>query len=84
MIGIDTTFLVQLEIQESAFPIERPLSSMDQAVGKARFWCECSREIERVFPSEETVVQFVTWMREHEQGRKRLLDTMLAATYYGM
>ena len=55
---------------------------MDQAVGKAGFWWS-AREIERVFPNEETVVQFVTWMREHEQGRKRLLDTMLAATYYG-
>ena len=79
MIGIDTTFLVQLEIQESE---SSGRFSMDQAVGKAGFWWS-AREIERVFPSEETVVQFVTWMREHEQGRMRLLDTMLAATYYG-
>ena len=117
MIGIDTTFLVQVEIQESeahaaAMDVlrgrildrdreaglapqvltefvhivtdrrrfERPLS-MHQAVGKARFWWN-AREVARVFPGEETVTQFLTWMREHALGRKRLLDTMLAATYY--
>jgi hypothetical protein len=25
---------------------------------------------------------FLTWMEEHRLGRKRLLDTLLAATYY--
>ena len=118
MIGIDTTFLVQLEIRESqshgaAMEVlrhrilgrdreaalapqvltefvhiatdprrfERPLS-VDQAVGQARFWWH-AREVARVFPDEESVAQFLAWMRGHGFGRKRLLDTMLAATYYG-
>ena len=118
MIGIDTTFLVQLEIRESeshAAALEvlrdrilgrdreaalapqvltefvhiatdprrfkRPLS-VDLAVGKAGFWWN-AREVARVFPDEECVAQFLAWMRDHGLGRKLLLDTMLAATYYG-
>lgn len=117
MMGIDTTFLVQLEIQEAAAHpaalamlrreilgrdreaalapqvlsefihvvtdprrFERPLS-MAQALAKANFWWN-AREMERVFPQEQTVGQFLTWMGEHRLGRKRLLDTLLAATYY--
>ena len=118
MIGIDTTFLVQLEIRESeshaaAMEVLRdrilgrdreaalapqvltefvyiatdprrftqPLS-VDQAVGKAGFWWN-AREVARVYPDEESVAQFLAWMRGHRLGRKRLLDTLLAATYYG-
>ena len=71
MIGIDTTFLVQLEIQESE---SSGRFSMDQAVGKAGFWWS-AREIERVFPSRGAI----RWMRT----RTGSIDTMLAATYYG-
>ncbi|MDE0026833.1 MAG: type II toxin-antitoxin system VapC family toxin [Spirochaetaceae bacterium] len=118
MIGIDTTFLVHLEIRESESHaaamgvlrsrilgrdreaalapqvltefvhivtdprrFERPLSA-DQAVGKAGFWWN-AREVARVFPEEESVAQFLAWMKAHRLGRKRLLDTLLAATYYG-
>ncbi len=118
MIGIDTTFLVQLEIRESeshaaAMDVlrsrilgrdreaavapqvltefvhiatdprrfEQPLSA-DQAVGKAGFWWN-AREVARVCPEEESVAQFLAWMKARKLGRKRLLDTLLAATYYG-
>ena len=118
MIGIDTTFLIQLEIRESeshAAALEvlrdrilgrdreaalapqvltefvhvatdprrfkRPLS-VDLAIGKAGFWWN-AREVARVSPDEESVAQFLAWMRGHGLGRKRLLDTLLAATYYG-
>ncbi len=117
MIGIDTTFLVHIEIKESEAHaaatavlrrrilghdreaglapqvltefvhvvtdrrrFERPLS-MHHAVEKARFWWN-AREVARVFPCEETVPQFLAWMTEHNLGRKRVLDTMLAAAYY--
>lgn len=33
-------------------------------------------------PDEQVVRQFLAWMREHGLGRKRLLNTLLAATYY--
>ena len=117
MTGLDTTFLVQVEIQESeghdvALEVlrrkilgrdreaalapqvlsefihvvtdrrrfERPLS-MAQALAKASFWWN-AREVERIVPDDQAVSQFVTWMQAHGLGRKRLLDTLLAATYY--
>ena len=117
MMGLDTTFLVQLEIQEAeahdaalevlrgkilgrdreaalvpqvlsefihvvtdARRFERPLSMM-QALAKANFWWS-AKEIERIVPHERAVVQFLAWMAEYGLGRKRLLDTLLAATYY--
>ena len=117
MIGLDTTFLVQVEIQETAGHqaalavlrreivgrdrkaalapqvlsefvhvatdrrrFERPLS-MAQALAKAGFWWNAT-EVERIIPDDQVVSQFLAWMQEHRLGRKRLLDTMLAATYY--
>ena len=117
MMGLDTTFLVQIEIQEAeahgaalevlrgnilgrdrgvaltpqvlgefvhvvidARRFERPLS-MTQALAKANFWWS-AKEIERIFPQEQAVARFLAWMEEHSLGRKRLLDTLLAATYY--
>ena len=118
MTGLDTTFLVQVEIQEaeghgaalellrreivgrdreaglapqvlSEFVhvvtdgrrFERPLS-MARALARADFWWNAT-EVERIVPDEQAVRQFLAWMREHGLGRKRLLDTLLAATYYG-
>ena len=117
MMGLDTTFLVQLEIQEAeahdaALEVlrgkilgrdreaalvpqvlsefihvvtnprrfERPLSMM-QALAKANFWWS-AKEIERIVPHERAVGQFLAWTAEYGLGRKRLLDTLLAATYY--
>ena len=117
MIGLDTTFLVQAEIQETdghgaALTVlrreitgrarsaalapqvlsefvhvatdrrrfERPLS-VAQALAKARFWWNAT-EVERVHPDDQVVGQFLAWMQEHDLGRKRLLDTLLAATYH--
>jgi hypothetical protein len=34
-----------------------------------------------VFPAEDTVELFARWMAEFTLGRKRILDTMLAAVY---
>ena len=117
MMGLDTTFLVQLEIQEAeghdaalevlrgnilgrdrtaaltpqvlgefvhvvtdARRFERPLS-IAQALAKANFWWN-AKEIERIFPHERAVGQFLAWMAKYGLGRKRLLDTLLAATCY--
>ena len=35
-----------------------------------------------ILPDDQVVGQFPAWMQEHGLGRKRLLDTLLAATYY--
>lgn len=41
-----------------------------------------AREVDRVFPNEAATRQFFQWLDELRLGRKRLLDTFLAATYH--
>ena len=113
--GIDTTFLIQLEVRESEghdkahlflrhgllaeghqlglVPqvleefiqvctdprrFERPLS-MTEALDKADFWWRAS-EVRQVLPSAEAVALFLEWMRGLRLGRRRIHDTLLAAT----
>ena len=38
-------------------------------------------DVDRVFPNDNAVRQFLKWIQQHQLGRKRLLDTLLAATY---
>ncbi len=39
------------------------------------------REVMRVFPDDAATQQFLAWLQQFLLGRKRLLDTLLAATY---
>ena len=116
MHGIDTTFLVQVELREApnhsqarawldrALHGEGPFLalapqvltefvhvvtdakrfitplSMDDALDRARLWWE-AREVRPVLPSVESTHLCLKWLRAHRLGRKRLLDTQLAATY---
>ena len=117
MIGIDTTFLVQLEIvelpehvpahqllqQQALDPqiplllapqvlseflhivtdprrFQRPLV-MSDALDKARFWWD-AREVLRVYPTPVSTALFLEWLAQYRLGRKRLLDTQLAATLW--
>ena len=115
-IGVDTTFLVQVSIEEhpgharaldeltgriaagdtlalapqvvtefahivtDARRFAQPLS-MTAALERARHWWH-ARETEQVFPTSDSVALFVEWMQEFRLGRKRLLDTLLAATLF--
>jgi predicted nucleic acid-binding protein len=54
--------------------------SVPQAVERAESWWN-AREVERVYPTADSTHLFFDWMRRHGLGRKRLLDTQLAATY---
>jgi hypothetical protein len=36
----------------------------------------------RVFPDDGAVRQFLAWLQQFALGQKRLLDTLLAATYW--
>jgi len=54
--------------------------SMAQALAWARAWASAS-EVDSIFPSDEALKRFFEWMLHHDLGRKRILDTMLAATY---
>ena len=58
---------------------EEPLS-MKVALGLAESWWNAN-EVEQVFPSEKGTSQFFDLMTRHHLGRKRILDTFLAATY---
>lgn len=114
--GIDTDFIVAVEIREHPFHLHAdalvnqllesnhafalapqtlaefihvvtdprripvPLS-VDEAVARARHWWH-AEEVIHVFPEGEATVGFLTWLREHRLGRKRLLDTLLAATFF--
>ena len=41
-----------------------------------------AREVVRVFPDESAAQLFLAWLEGFSLGRKRLLDTLLAATYH--
>lgn len=58
---------------------ERPLP-MNQALSIGERWWQ-SIECRHVPTDADTVSTFLDWMTLHQLGRKRLLDTMLAATY---
>jgi predicted nucleic acid-binding protein len=58
---------------------ERPLS-MDAALTLASRWWH-ARECRQVAADGDAVAIFLDWMAEHRLGRKRLLDTLLAASY---
>jgi predicted nucleic acid-binding protein len=40
-----------------------------------------ARDVVHVFPNNGVTRQFLVWMKQFSLGRKRLLDTLLAATY---
>ncbi len=56
-----------------------PLSA-DDALRLADQWWR-AREVEQTFPNDDAVRLFLGWMQQHRLGRKRLLDSLLAATY---
>ena len=57
----------------------KPLSVAD-AINRVEHWWQAS-EVVRVFPDGQAVGNFTTWLTRHQFGRKRLLDSMLAATF---
>jgi hypothetical protein len=40
-----------------------------------------ARDVNQVFPDDRATRLFLAWVRQYSLGRKRLLDTLLAATY---
>ena len=54
--------------------------TMAQALAKADWWTSVE-QCRWVYPDEESLALFFAWMTEYRLGRKRVLDTMLAATY---
>jgi hypothetical protein len=54
--------------------------SIDDARDVAEQWWTAS-EVDHVFPTDAATRQFLAWLQQFSLGRKRLLDTLLAATY---
>ena len=59
---------------------QNPLS-MDDAIDAAEHWWR-AKSVRRIFPTLESVQLGWEWMRRFRLGRKRVLDTQLAATFY--
>ncbi|MDZ4686920.1 MAG: PIN domain-containing protein [Planctomycetaceae bacterium] len=55
--------------------------SMSQALDLAEEWW-LSADVERIFPTQASVTLALQWMRQFQLGRKRVLDTQLAATLH--
>lgn len=69
-----------IHVVTDAKRFQTPLT-MDHALTRAAFW----RSAKEVFliEADDTVLNlFERWMRQHHLGRKRILDTMLAATVH--
>jgi predicted nucleic acid-binding protein len=57
----------------------QPLT-MVGAIQRAQLWW-IAAEVTQVFPTGAAVNTFLGWMKQHSLGRKRILDTLLGATY---
>jgi predicted nucleic acid-binding protein len=57
----------------------QPLTMAD-ALARAEAWWY-SPEVVQLSPDGPTLAVFLAWMRQHQLGRKRILDTLLAATF---
>lgn len=57
----------------------RPLHMREARETAQQWWT--AREVEHVFPNAAAAHQFFEWLERFSLGRKRLLDTLLAATY---
>ncbi|MFP4426619.1 MAG: type II toxin-antitoxin system VapC family toxin [Spirochaetaceae bacterium] len=60
--------------------LESPLE-MSEALDRAEAWWE-GREVTQLFPASQGTRRFLDWMKEFGLGRKRILDTQLAALYH--
>lgn len=69
-----------IHIVTDARRMPRPLG-MAEAIQRATHWWQAA-EVVRVFPDDEAATNFLTWLQRHGLGRKRLLDTILAATFH--
>jgi predicted nucleic acid-binding protein len=58
----------------------RPLE-IESASAIARFWVNAT-EVQLLPRGQDVTRQWLDWLAEHRLGRKRLLDTLLAATWH--
>ena len=68
-----------IHVVTDAKRMPQPLA-MAAAISRAEHWWQAA-EVVRVFPDSRSVNDFIQWLRTHRLGRKRLLDTQLAASF---
>lgn len=68
-----------IQVVTDAMRMPKPLT-MAEAISRAEHWWQAA-EVRRVFPEGQAAGNFLDWLSRHRLGRKRLLDTLLAATY---
>lgn len=68
-----------IHIVTDAKRMPQPLA-MATAIARAEHWWQAA-EVRRVFPDGGSTIDFLSWLTRYQLGRKRLLDTLLAATY---
>ena len=59
---------------------QQPLT-MDQALSRANFWWDAS-EVVHCHINDKSWQVAISWIEKYSLGRKRILDTTLAATYH--
>jgi len=55
--------------------------SIGSALADARAWWN-AEDVQRLLPTPDSVSLCLDWLTRHQLGRKRILDTMLAATLH--
>lgn len=68
-----------IHVVTDARRLERPLG-VDEAVRRARRWW-LAKEVVQLLPTARSTLLFLEWMERFGLGRKRILDTQLAALY---
>jgi len=58
----------------------QPLAIANAIQVAQKWWT--AQDVVRVFPDDAASRQFLAWLQQFRLGRKRLLDTLLAATYH--
>lgn len=79
--GITSGILAEfVHIVTDARRFETPLTISD-ALERAAFWGE-AREVTLLSADDAVNAQWLNWVVEYQLGRKRLLDTLIAATWH--
>lgn len=70
-----------LHVATNPRQFQQPLT-MEQALARANFWWDAT-EVVHCQINDKAWQHAMSWIGKHSLGRKRILDTTLAATYHG-